>query len=68
MKAQDIKAGTTFSENGKVVWTALTDGVEYWMSDEKLVRVIVQYRVDGGRDARYFDWGQEVNFEAPEEN
>jgi hypothetical protein len=63
MKAQDIKKGNTFSDEGKVVWTAVADAIEYWMSDEKMVRVIVQYRVDGGRDARYFDWDQEVNVE-----
>lgn len=65
MKAQDIKEGDYFSDEGKVVWTAVTDAIEYWMSDEKFARVIVLYRVDGGRDARYFDWDKEVNVTRP---
>jgi len=65
MKSQDIKAGDTFSDEGKLVWTAITDAIEYWMSDEKLARVIVRYEADGGRDARYFDWDKEVNVSRP---
>lgn len=60
MKAQDIKAGDTFVQDGQVIWTAYTDAIEYWMSDEKLARVIVVF-ADGGREPRYFDWDKEVD-------
>lgn len=60
MKAQDIKTGDTFFRDGKLIWTAKTDAIEYWMSDEKLARVIIETAFDGGIDARYFNWDTEV--------
>lgn len=63
MKAQDIKAGTTFTmyQGDKAIggWTALEDANVVKVANQDIVRVMVKFK-DGGVEPRYFDIDTEV--------
>lgn len=64
MKAQDIKKDNRFVYEGKTVWTAIADAEVVKLQGFQnltVVRVIVQFEQDGGREPRYWDVDQEVN-------
>lgn len=66
MKAQDIKAGDYFADELGIVWTALSDAEIVTVPvNFKLVRVIVKFELDGGREPRYWDIDFEVNVVRP---
>lgn len=67
MKAQEIKKDDYFVDSeGRRVWTALGDAeIVTVPTDFRLVRVIIQFDVDGGREPRYWDIDYDVDVYRP---